>query len=54
MNTSKQILYKMIEDIPESQIPEVIDFIAYLIYDDKKWKRSCGMYDGERNYGARC
>ncbi len=30
MNTAKQILYKMIEDIPESQIPEVIDFITYL------------------------
>jgi hypothetical protein len=30
MDKVKQILFKMIEDIPESQIPEVIDFIAFL------------------------
>ena len=30
MDKVKQILFKMIEDIPESQIPEVIDFIALL------------------------
>ncbi|KUO63604.1 MAG: hypothetical protein APF84_18770 [Gracilibacter sp. BRH_c7a] len=30
MNTSKKILLKLIQQIPESQIPEVIDFIAFL------------------------
>ena len=30
MNTAKKILFKLIEEIPESQIPEVIDFISFL------------------------
>ena len=30
MNTAKKILFKLIEDIPESQIPEIIDFISFL------------------------
>lgn len=30
MSASKQILIKLIEEIPESQIPEVIDYITYL------------------------
>lgn len=30
MNTAKKILYKLIEEIPENQIPEVIDFISFL------------------------
>ena len=30
MNTAKKILYKLIEDIPENQIPEIIDFISFL------------------------
>jgi hypothetical protein len=30
MDTAKKILYKLIEEIPENQIPEVIDFISFL------------------------
>lgn len=30
MNTARNFLLKIIEDIPENQIPEVIDFIYYL------------------------
>lgn len=30
MNTAKKILLKLIDEIPESQIPEVIDFISFL------------------------
>jgi hypothetical protein len=30
MNTAKEILLKLIEDIPENQISEVIDFVGYL------------------------
>ena len=30
MNTAKQILYKLIEEMPDNQIPEVIDFVSYL------------------------
>lgn len=30
MNTAKNQLLKLIEDIPESQIPEIIDFIGFL------------------------
>lgn len=30
MSTAKKILYKLIEEIPESQIPEVIDYISFL------------------------
>lgn len=30
MNTAKKILFKLIEDIPENQIPEIIDFISFL------------------------
>ncbi len=30
MNTAKKILYKLIEEIPDNQIPEIIDFIGYL------------------------
>lgn len=30
MNTAKSILIKLIDEIPESQIPEIIDFITFL------------------------
>lgn len=30
MNTAKQILYRLIKEIPDSQIPDIIDFISYL------------------------
>ena len=30
MDTAKQILLKLIDEIPENQIHEVIDFIGYL------------------------
>ena len=30
MNTAKKILFKLIEDIPENQVPEIIDFISFL------------------------
>ena len=30
MNTAKKILYKLIDEIPDNQIPEVIDFISFL------------------------
>jgi hypothetical protein len=30
MNAGKSILIKLIDEIPESQIPEVIDFIMFL------------------------
>lgn len=30
MNTAKQILKRLIEDIPESEAFEVIDYISYL------------------------
>jgi len=30
MNNAKKILLKLIDEIPESQIPEVIDFISFL------------------------
>ena len=30
MNTAKQILKRLIEDIPENEAFEVIDFISYL------------------------
>jgi hypothetical protein len=30
MNTGKNILSRLIDEIPESQIPEVIDFILFL------------------------
>ena len=30
MNSAKQILLKLIDEIPENQIHEVIDFIGYL------------------------
>lgn len=30
MNTAKKILLKLIDEIPESQIPELIDFISFL------------------------
>ena len=30
MSTAKQILLKLIDEIPESQIHEIIDFIGYL------------------------
>lgn len=30
MNTAKQILYRLIEEIPDSQISEIIDFISFL------------------------
>ena len=30
MDTAKNILLRLIEEIPENQIPEVIDFVGYL------------------------
>lgn len=30
MNIAKQILYKLIEEMPDNQVPEVIDFVGYL------------------------
>ena len=30
MNASRSILIKMINEIPEREIPEIIDFIAFL------------------------
>lgn len=30
MNTAKKILLKLIDEIPENQISDVIDFIGYL------------------------
>jgi len=30
MNTSRKILLKLVQEIPENQIKEVIDFITYL------------------------
>jgi len=30
MNNAKKILLKLIDEIPESRIPEVIDFISFL------------------------
>lgn len=39
MNTAKQMLYKLIEEIPEKDAFEVIDFIGYL-----KMKREKELY----------
>ncbi len=39
MNTVKEILFNLIEEIPEDEISEVIDFIGYL-----KSKREKGLY----------
>lgn len=39
MNTAKQMLYKLIEEIPENDAFEVIDFIGYL-----KMKREKELY----------
>lgn len=30
MSAAKKILYKLIEEIPENQLPEIIDFISFL------------------------
>jgi hypothetical protein len=30
MDTAKNILLRLIEEMPENQIPEVIDFVGYL------------------------
>lgn len=30
MNSAKSLLIKLIEDMPENQIPEVINFVSYL------------------------
>jgi hypothetical protein len=30
MNTARHILFSLIEDVPENEILEVIDFIGYL------------------------
>jgi hypothetical protein len=30
MNTAKQILFNLIEEMPENELPAVIDFIGYL------------------------
>lgn len=39
MNTAKEILFNLIEEIPENEISEVIDFIGYL-----KLKREKELY----------
>lgn len=39
MNTAKQILVNLIEEIPENEVPEIIDFIGYL-----KLKRERELY----------
>lgn len=39
MNTAKKILFNLIEEIPENEISEVIDFIGYL-----KAKREKELY----------
>lgn len=39
MNTAKQILVNLIEEIPENEVAEIIDFIAYL-----KLKRERELY----------
>lgn len=39
MNTFKKILFNLIEEIPENEISEVIDFIGYL-----KAKREKELY----------
>ena len=41
MDTAKQILLKLIDEIPENQIHEVIDFIGYL-----KIKNERDMFKG--------
>lgn len=30
MNTAKKILLRLIDEVPEKQIPEIIDFISFL------------------------
>jgi hypothetical protein len=30
MNNAKQILFKLIEEMPDDQVPEVINFVSYL------------------------
>lgn len=30
LNTAKQILYRLIEEVPDNQLPEIIDFINFL------------------------
>lgn len=56
MNTAKQVLFKLIEEIPENDAFEVIDFIGYLklkrekeLYKDleKASESSLGFWDNE-------
>ena len=37
MNVAKQILLKLIDEIPENQIHEVIDFIGYLKMKNERY-----------------
>jgi len=30
MSTAKQILYRLIEEIPDSQVPEIINYIYFI------------------------
>ena len=39
MNTARNILFDLLEEVPESEISEVIDFIGYL-----KLKREKDLY----------
>jgi hypothetical protein len=41
MNTAKEILIKLIEEMPDNQIPVVIDFVSYL-----KLKKEKQLFDG--------
>lgn len=44
MNTARHILFNLIEDVPENEILEVIDFIGYL-----KIKREKEIYKDLQN-----
>ena len=44
MNTARHILFSLIEDVPENEILEVIDFIGYL-----KIKREKELYKDLQN-----
>lgn len=40
MNTAKKILYQLIEEIPEKDIPDIISYVQFL-----KLKRDRELYD---------
>ncbi|CCQ93815.1 conserved hypothetical protein [[Clostridium] ultunense Esp] len=56
MDTAKQILLRLIDEIPENQIHEVIDFIGYLKMKNERYmfkeledasKSSMGFWDND-------